>query len=232
MLASAAVAMHVATVECSRRAMLPQQQSDVSSKLRRDAVNSARTLIKLTEAIQRRRGKGTGQTVRVERVIVNEGAQAMVGNVTAGTALPASPPAPAAIGQGAAPMAPLDAEPVVAGQGRGSTMPDRTVNPMRRGEPVSVRPQKLLYDAVVAATAPVAGGAKTRSGATCRNMPVSAGARCRMHRGLSAGPRTPEGIERHREAVTRHGGRSQAMRDFSAFMRQLRVDARRLIKVT
>jgi hypothetical protein len=119
MLASAAVAMHAATMECSRRAMLPQQPSDAASRLRRDAANSARTLIELSEAIQRRRGKGTRQTVRVERVIVNEGAQAIVGAVTTGTPLPASPPAPAAIGQGVPPMATFDARPIAAGEGEG-----------------------------------------------------------------------------------------------------------------
>ncbi|WP_237482642.1 hypothetical protein [Lichenibacterium dinghuense] len=120
MLASAAVAMHASVMECSRRAMLPQQPSDAGSRLRRDAANSARTLIELTEAIQRRRGKGTRQTVRVERVIVNEGGQALVaGAVTTTAPLPASPPAPAAIGQGAAPMAMFDAEPVAVGAGAG-----------------------------------------------------------------------------------------------------------------
>ncbi|WP_237482640.1 HGGxSTG domain-containing protein [Lichenibacterium dinghuense] len=81
-----------------------------------------------------------------------------------------------------------------------------------------------------AADMPPACGARTRSGAPCRNMAMARGRRCRMHGGLSTGPRTPEGIERHREAVTRHGGRSQASRDFRRLVRQLQADARRLVE--
>jgi hypothetical protein len=34
--------------------------------------------------------------------------------------------------------------------------------------------------------------------------------RCQLHGGKSTGPRTPEGIERIRRAVTKHGRYSQA----------------------
>lgn len=36
--------------------------------------------------------------------------------------------------------------------------------------------------------------------------------RCRMHGGLSTGPRTPEGLERSRRARWKHGRRSAAAR--------------------
>jgi len=39
-----------------------------------------------------------------------------------------------------------------------------------------------------------------------------ANGRCRLHGGLSTGPRTAAGIERIRRANTRHGWRSQAAR--------------------
>jgi hypothetical protein len=55
--------------------------------LRRDAANLSRAMVDMAEAIDRRRGKGP-QVVRVERVVVNEGGQAIVGSVT-----------PAAVGQ-------------------------------------------------------------------------------------------------------------------------------------
>ena len=103
MIAAQAVALHHASLECSRRAMLPQQSADVASKLRRDAANSARAMIDMCEALDRRRGKGP-QVVRVERVVVNEGGQAVVGNVTTSASLPASGPSPQAIGQGAPPL--------------------------------------------------------------------------------------------------------------------------------
>ena len=47
-------------------------------------------------------------------------------------------------------------------------------------------------------------GAKTRSGRPCRG-PGMANGRCRMHGGPSTGPRTPEGKERTRLSVLKHG---------------------------
>jgi len=47
-------------------------------------------------------------------------------------------------------------------------------------------------------------GARTRRGTSCR-CPAMANGRCRLHGGLSTGPKTPEGIERIRRAVTKHG---------------------------
>ena len=47
-------------------------------------------------------------------------------------------------------------------------------------------------------------GARTRTGTPCKNWAMSNG-RCRMHGGLSTGPRTPEGLERVRQANLRHG---------------------------
>jgi hypothetical protein len=54
-------------------------------------------------------------------------------------------------------------------------------------------------------------GAKTRRKAACQS-PAMANGRCRLHGGLSTGPRTRAGIERIRRANTRHGWRSQAAR--------------------
>jgi len=47
-------------------------------------------------------------------------------------------------------------------------------------------------------------GAKTRRGTPCQ-APAMANGRCRMHGGKSTGPRTPEGLERLRQAKTKHG---------------------------
>ena len=85
MLASQAVALHFTSLECLRRAVLSNQQADVASKLRKDAANSARAMVDMCEALDRRRGKGP-QVVRVERVVVNEGGQAVVGHVQTGSA--------------------------------------------------------------------------------------------------------------------------------------------------
>ena len=80
MLAAQAVAMHHASMECFRRAMLTNQTADTSAKLRRDGTNLARGMTDMLDALDRKRGKGP-QVVRVERVVVHEGGQAIVGNV-------------------------------------------------------------------------------------------------------------------------------------------------------
>jgi hypothetical protein len=89
MLAAQAVALHFQAMECFRRAMLPDQLSETTSKLRRDGGNLARGVTDMMEALNRKRGKGP-QVVRVERVIVQEGANAIVGNVNG---MPAGIPA-------------------------------------------------------------------------------------------------------------------------------------------
>src|SRR4051794_39944753 len=80
MLASQAVALHFGAMECLRRAMLPDQPSEVASKLRKDGANLARGMADMLDALDRKRGKAP-QVVRVERVVIHEGGQAIVGNV-------------------------------------------------------------------------------------------------------------------------------------------------------
>jgi hypothetical protein len=53
-------------------------------------------------------------------------------------------------------------------------------------------------------------GAKTRRGTPCQASAIWSTSskrftRCKNHGGMSTGPRTPEGIERIRRAVTKHG---------------------------
>ena len=88
MIAAQAVALHHASLECSRRAMISGQPLEAASKLRKDAANSARAMVEMVEALDRKRGKGRSQVFRVERVNVEAGAQAIVGAVQAGGALP------------------------------------------------------------------------------------------------------------------------------------------------
>ncbi|WP_120010410.1 hypothetical protein [Teichococcus vastitatis] len=80
LLAAQAVALHFAAMECLRRSVIPDQPSEIAAKMRKDGANLARSMVEMTEALQRRRGKGP-QVVRVERVVVQEGGQAIVGNV-------------------------------------------------------------------------------------------------------------------------------------------------------
>ena len=85
MLAGQAVAMHLGAMECFRRALIPDQHPDAASKLRKDGANLARAMTDMLDALDRKRGKGP-QVVRVERVVVHEGGQAIVGNVQPGAA--------------------------------------------------------------------------------------------------------------------------------------------------
>src|SRR3954453_9163769 len=70
-------------------------------------------------------------------------------------------------------------------------------------------------------------GARTRAGTPCRS-PAMGNGRCRLHGGLSTGPRTPEGLARLAQARTVHGGYGAEMRTFRAMVRELRDEARRL----
>lgn len=51
-------------------------------------------------------------------------------------------------------------------------------------------------------------GAKTRRNSACK-CPAMSNGRCRLHGGLSTGPKTRAGIERIQRANTRHGRYSQ-----------------------
>jgi hypothetical protein len=74
-------------------------------------------------------------------------------------------------------------------------------------------------------------GAKTRRGSPCR-CPAMKNGRCRLHGGLSTGPRTAEGIERIRRAVTKHGRYTAAAkaerRRFRLFVKHARETIREL----
>ncbi len=48
-------------------------------------------------------------------------------------------------------------------------------------------------------------GAKTRGGKPCSKFPMKGNRRCRLHGGLSTGPKTPEGRARIAAANTKHG---------------------------
>lgn len=63
-------------------------------------------------------------------------------------------------------------------------------------------------------------GAKTRRGTRCQ-CPALRNGRCRLHGGLSTGAKTPEGIERIRRAVTKHGRYSFAAKGERLYLRGL-----------
>jgi hypothetical protein len=85
MIAAQAMAAHHAAMECNRRAMLHEQPFEAAQGLRKAAANASRTFVELLSALDRKRGKGGQQVVRVEHVHVHPGGQAIVGNIaTAG----------------------------------------------------------------------------------------------------------------------------------------------------
>lgn len=75
-------------------------------------------------------------------------------------------------------------------------------------------------------------GARTRRGSRCGG-PAMPNGRCRMHGGLSTGPKTLEGLERIRRASTRHGrytaGAKAERRKFASLIRDSRVMLGRLL---
>lgn len=83
MLAAQAMAMHHASIECSRRAMIAEQPHELAQGFRKAAASASRTFIELLSALDRKRGKGGQQVVRVEHVHVHPGGKAIVGNVEA-----------------------------------------------------------------------------------------------------------------------------------------------------
>ena len=81
MLSAQLIAIHNATMECCRRAMLGNQTFEGRRENLNQANKLSRTYAALTEALDRHRGKGQ-QRITVEHVNVHAGGQAIVGAVT------------------------------------------------------------------------------------------------------------------------------------------------------
>lgn len=71
-------------------------------------------------------------------------------------------------------------------------------------------------------------GARTRRGTQCQ-CPAMANGRCRLHGGLSTGPKTAAGIERIRLARTKHGRNSMRAMDVRRAVAELMKDAQALL---
>ncbi len=80
MLAAQMVAAHNASMECFRRAMIPEQTVDGRAMNLSHAGKLSRTYATMLEALQKYRG-GTQQKILVQHVNVESGAQAVIGNV-------------------------------------------------------------------------------------------------------------------------------------------------------
>jgi hypothetical protein len=73
-------------------------------------------------------------------------------------------------------------------------------------------------------------GAKCRSGGSCK-APAMANGRCRMHGGLSTGPRTPEGLARSKKARWKHGRYSDFYRRYRAAQRRYGQSLREIKRI-
>lgn len=71
-------------------------------------------------------------------------------------------------------------------------------------------------------------GAMNRRGTPCQ-CPAMPNGRCRLHGGLSTGPKTFAGIERIRRAVTKHGRYSKRAKAEQQHYRTLLRDCRELL---
>ncbi len=72
-------------------------------------------------------------------------------------------------------------------------------------------------------------GARTRRGTRCK-APAMANGRCRMHGGMSTGPRTPQGLERSRIANYKHGFYSAELIEQRSYIRQVLHVSREILK--
>lgn len=122
-----ALAAHSAAMECYRRAMHSEQSGEAAAVLRKNAASMTRTFVELVDALDRKRGGTRQQVVRVERVMVAPGGQAIVGNVTA--AGPATEGVGREKGNGQEPHAPPAG--LAHDAAAGAVMP-----PVRRADPV------------------------------------------------------------------------------------------------
>ena len=84
MLAAQLLGLHEAAMECLRRGAVAGQTFEGRQANLGQANKLARSYAVLLEALDRNRGKGRPQVVRVERVTVNAGGQAIVGAVAQG----------------------------------------------------------------------------------------------------------------------------------------------------
>ena len=78
------------------------------------------------------------------------------------------------------------------------------------------------------ARGPTRCGAKTRSGVPCAKAPMEGKRRCRLHGGLSTGPKTPAGRAAISAANTKHG-RYKSWREKQAKERYYRGEIKRVM---
>lgn len=84
LLSAQSVALHTTGLDLLQRSQAPGLPPEAAARLRRDALSLLRCMHEATDLLDRRRGIGVRQVVRVEKVVVREGGQAIVGAVATG----------------------------------------------------------------------------------------------------------------------------------------------------
>jgi hypothetical protein len=84
LLGAQSAALHLVGIDLLQRSQAPGMPPELAGRLRRDAISLLRCMHDTLGVIDRRRGNGTRQVVRIERVVVQDNAQAVVGAVAAG----------------------------------------------------------------------------------------------------------------------------------------------------
>ena len=208
MLATQMAAVHLATMTLARR--LAEVGGAPSSAPERDSLSSAfnkcaRTFASQLEALKRHRAGGE-QKVTMQHVSVNEGGQAIVGNVSQGARAESPANSPPALGH--------------------SRRPAMTIIGEQQPAPAESAAwgKKMTDDPPPNTSAMLSSrrcGAKTRSGAPCRAPAARGKKRCRMHGGApgTGAPRGNKNARTHgrytREAI-------EERRRLQALLRQSR----------
>ncbi len=84
LMAAQGMALHAMAMECARKAQQDNQPHEIAQGLRKSAISASRMFTEIVDAMDRKRGKHRRQVVRVERVTVEAGAQAVVGIANGG----------------------------------------------------------------------------------------------------------------------------------------------------
>jgi len=77
---------------------------------------------------------------------------------------------------------------------------------------------------------PRCGACCKRTGRSCLG-PAMPNGRCRLHGGMSTGPRTAEGLARMKAAKTRHGAYTAEAAALRDLIRELRTEGKRLVEL-
>ena len=191
-------AAHALALECAARANRFLDRAASAGADQRAGLESVRMTALATRLME-----GVGQGIERLRGLAAPGPNAAIDLAAGAHASAAASRVPATTRQ---------VHPAVSAQGRLHATPGQRRGCLKNGNPAGDYLKSPRC------------GARTRAGCGCRQ-PAMANGRCRMHGGLSTGPRTPAGLARCRTTRLTHGYRS---RELIGLRRRAMHAARRL----